>query len=55
MQIKGAHGMSKLFLKDQCTVVEEEQGLLQTVFLDGELFNRQTLSEIRARLNSYKL
>jgi nicotinamide phosphoribosyltransferase len=49
-QIDGAHGKSKPFLKDQCTWVEEKEGLLQTVFLDGKLVKEQTLAEIRQRL-----
>lgn len=44
---------NELFLKDQCTWEEEKQGLLQTVFLDGKLLNYTSLSQIRARLNSY--
>jgi len=38
-------------IKDQCTSEEEQGGLLQTVFLDSEIKNITTLSEIRERLN----
>lgn len=44
---------NNLYLKDQCTPEEEEQGMLQTVFLDGELVTTTTLHEIRNRVNSY--
>ena len=39
-----------LFLQDDVTPAEEETGLLTTVFLNGKLVKRQTLSEIRNRL-----
>lgn len=38
-------------VKDQCTKEEEEEGLLETVFLNGKLIKETTLSEIRGRLN----
>jgi len=44
---------NELHLKDQCTWEEEQQGLLQTVFLDGQLIAPISLSEIRNRVNSY--
>ena len=40
----------KLKLKDQCTHEEENQGLLETVFENGELIQDFTLSEIRTKL-----
>ncbi len=39
-----------LIMQDQCTWAEEQTGLLQTVFLDGKLVRKQTLSEIREQL-----
>lgn len=42
-----------IHLKDQCTWEEEAEGLLSTVFLDGEMTGSQNLAEIRNRLNSY--
>ena len=39
-------------LKDQCTWEEEGQGLLQVIFEDGNFYNKTTLKEIRARLES---
>lgn len=39
-------------LYDQQTKEQEAQGELKTVFKDGEAFNFQTLSEIRARLDA---
>lgn len=43
-----------LTLKESCTVEEEKQGLLQVVFEDGNVFNTDTLANIRNRLNSKK-
>jgi nicotinamide phosphoribosyltransferase len=40
----------QLYLKDQCTLEEEKNSLLKTVFLNGELVKFQKLSEIRERL-----
>jgi nicotinamide phosphoribosyltransferase len=37
-------------VKDQCTKEEEQQGLLETVFLNGVATNQQSLVDIRARL-----
>ena len=42
----------KLFMKDQCTREEEQQGLLRVVYEDGQLFNVTTLEEIRALISS---
>ena len=39
------------FLKDQATKEEEEQGCLETIYLDGKLTINTTLDEIRARVN----
>lgn len=51
---KGLLSVSKengaLVLKDECTWEEEKQGLLQTVFENGQLLNEQLLSVIRKRL-----
>jgi nicotinamide phosphoribosyltransferase len=41
-----------IVLRDRCTWKEEAGGLLETVFEDGKLVKRQSLSEIRARLQS---
>lgn len=41
-----------LTLKDRCTATEEDEGLLETTFLDGKLVRETTLSEIRKRLDS---
>jgi nicotinamide phosphoribosyltransferase len=41
-----------IVLKDRCSWEEESEGLLDTVFLNGELSKRQSLSEIRARFQS---
>lgn len=46
---KGEDGDLKV--KDQCSWLEESQGLLETVFKNGELTKGQTLEEIRERLN----
>lgn len=56
---KSAKGLLKVYkdgntlkLKDQCTPEEENQGLLEVVFLDGELTKLQTFEEIRERTKS---
>lgn len=41
----------KLELFDQVSQQEEKTGELRTIFKDGEMFNRTTLDEIRARLS----
>ena len=41
-----------IYLKDQCTWKEEGEGLLQTIFKNGDFFNETTLSEIRTRINN---
>jgi nicotinamide phosphoribosyltransferase len=50
-QIVGAHGKSEIFVKTECTWEEEEQGLLQTIYEDGNFLNQTTLTEIRNRVN----
>ncbi len=40
----------KLALKDECSWEEEKQGLLQTVFENGQVVNEQSLAQIRARI-----
>lgn len=42
-----------LILKENCSEEEEKGGLLHTIFKDGKLYNPQTLSGIRKRLESY--
>jgi nicotinamide phosphoribosyltransferase len=42
----------KLKLKDNCTLQEEESGLLKTVFEDGVLVVETSLAEIRGRINA---
>lgn len=41
----------KLTLKEQCTPEEENGGLLEVVFQDGQLMKEYTLSDIRRRMN----
>ena len=41
----------KFVLLDQVSESEEKEGLLQTIFKDGELLNRVTLDTIRSRLS----
>ncbi len=38
-------------LKQECTWEEESQGLLQTIYENGQFFNQNTLTEIRERIN----
>lgn len=40
----------RLVLKDQVSREEEEEGLLETVFCDGQLVRKEVLSEIRKRM-----
>ena len=37
----------KLRLKDQCTLEEEQQGLLEPVFCDGKLLKEESFNTIR--------
>lgn len=43
----------ELVLKDQCTKEEEQGGLLTTLFKDGELVKRHSLTQIREKINTY--
>jgi nicotinamide phosphoribosyltransferase len=54
---KSAKGLIKVFeengtltYKDECTLTEEKDGLLTTVFKDGKLLREQSLQEIRTIL-----
>jgi nicotinamide phosphoribosyltransferase len=56
---KSAKGLLKVFrttleneitLHDQCSWYEEVEGILQTIYKDGEFYNQTTLTEIRERL-----
>ena len=38
-------------LKQECTWEEESQGLLQTIYENGNFFNQTSLTEIRERIN----
>jgi hypothetical protein len=38
-------------VKQECTPEEESQGLLQTIYENGQFFNQTTLTEIRERIN----
>lgn len=57
---KSAKGLLKVYrdvdgkikLKDQVTLEEENEGLLETVFLDGKLIKETSLAEIRALVAS---
>ncbi|WP_420571038.1 nicotinate phosphoribosyltransferase [Kordia sp.] len=55
---KSAKGLIQLYtehdqiqLKDECTVEEEKEGLLTTVFKNGKLISEQSLQEIRTLLS----
>lgn len=41
-----------MFARDQVSVEDEKNGLLQTVFEDGKLIKDWTLAEIRANVNA---
>lgn len=45
-------GGSKIVCREECTKEEEEQGLLQIIYQDGQFFNQTTLTEIRERINN---
>lgn len=47
---KGAHGYSKFILKDQCTIEEEMDSELKTIYFDGILTKTDTLDQIRNRI-----
>lgn len=56
---KSAKGLIQLFtengkvtFKDECSLEEENEGLLQTIFEDGTLVKEQSLQEIRERMNT---
>lgn len=40
----------EIYVKEQCTWEEEGEGLLQTIYENGNFYNQNTLSEIRERL-----
>ncbi len=46
LQVYEADG--KLTVKDRCTGTEERNGLLRTVFCDGNVHNLQTVAQVRA-------
>ena len=46
----GADG--RLVLREEVSWAEEDGGALQTIFLDGEAHNLQTLAQIRARIDA---
>lgn len=48
---EGGVNKDSIGVVDQCTWKQEKKGLLETVFLNGELTKAQTLKEIRERLN----
>lgn len=52
-QIIGAHGKSEIFVKTECTEEEEEEGLLLTIYEDGEFYNQTTLEQIRKVVDHY--
>lgn len=43
-----------MYLQDQVNWTQEGTGYLQTIFNDGEFFNKTTLTEIRNKLNKTK-
>lgn len=46
------NAFDKLHLYDEVSWAEENGGVLQPIFVDGELFNQSTLQDIRKRLRS---
>lgn len=49
-QLVGAHGVSDIFVKTQCSEEEENTGMLQVIYENGKFFNQTTLEEIRKRV-----
>lgn len=45
-------GHDDIKVKGECTLEEEQSGLLQIIYEDGKFFNQTTLTEIRERINS---
>lgn len=43
----------RIVVLDQCTLEQEQKGLLKTVFLDSKLVKETNLEDIRNKLNSY--
>ncbi|XAI97303.1 PncB nicotinic acid phosphoribosyltransferase [Leptolyngbya phage Lbo-JY46] len=43
---------NRISVKTECTPEEENQGLLQVIYENGEFYNQTTLSEIRDRLST---
>lgn len=41
----------ELYVKTECSLEEESNGLLQTIYEDGEFYNQTSLTEIRKRIN----
>jgi hypothetical protein len=37
-------------VKEECTIEEESQGILQVIYEDGNFYNQTTLTEIREKL-----
>ncbi len=51
LQAVGIDENYEYYVKSECTWEEENQGLLQTIYENGNFFNQVTLEEIRQRLN----
>jgi nicotinamide phosphoribosyltransferase len=51
-KMKGSHGVSNYILKDGVSWEEECDGLLKTIYKDGEFHNLTTLTDIRKKLIS---
>lgn len=43
-------GLGEYYVKEECTLEEEKDGVLQVIFKDGKFYNQTTLTEIRKRL-----
>ena len=43
--------VGEYYVKTECTQEEEQSGLLQTIYADGNFYNQTTLTEIRERIN----
>jgi nicotinamide phosphoribosyltransferase len=50
-RLVGAHGMSEIFVKTECSEEEEGSGLLQVIYENGKFYNQTTLEEIRKQIN----
>jgi nicotinic acid phosphoribosyltransferase len=50
VSVEGEPGHENIFVVEECTPEQENQGLLQVIYEDGKFYNETSLTEIRERL-----